>query len=121
MNLFPLLYRQKSPRGRVLFRSNNNANSNGGVTNANALNTTTNSNANYGSRLYYLGSLDYSGCHLIGQRQGWVRPRMLRRGRLRHTNSVFDGKVKNQDYWVEAGRFLSVLDGLGPKKRKASA
>ena len=120
MNLFPLLYRQKSPRGRVLFRSNNNANSNGGVTNANALNTTTNSNANYGSRLYYLGSLDYSGCHLIGQRQGWVRPRMLRRGRLRHTNSVFDGKVKHQDYWVEAGRFLLVLDCLGPKNRKAA-
>lgn len=119
--MFPrYLFRQNSPRGRVLFRSNNNANSNGGVTNANALNAASNANANYGSRLNYLGSLHCSGCHLIGQRQGWVRPRMLRRGRLRHTKSVFDGKVKKHGIWVEAGRFLLVLDCLGPNKRKAA-
>lgn len=85
MNFSALFFRQKSPWGRVLFRSNNNANANGGVANANALNAASNANANYGSRLNYLGSP--LGCQPIGQRQGWVRPRMLRRGRLRHTNS----------------------------------
>jgi hypothetical protein len=91
MNFFSLSFWQKSPRGRVVYRSNNNANANGGVANANASNAPSNSNANIGSRLNYLGSLHCSGCHLIGQRQVWVRPRMLRRGRLRHTNSEPSG------------------------------
>lgn len=39
--------------GRVVYRGNNNANANGGVSYANANNAPSNSNANYGSRLNY--------------------------------------------------------------------
>ena len=44
-------HRQNSPVGRVVYRSNNNANANGGVSYANANNDASNSSANIGSRL----------------------------------------------------------------------
>ena len=43
--------RQNSSAGRVVYRSNNNANANGGVSYANANNDASNSNTNVGSRL----------------------------------------------------------------------
>ena len=43
--------RRNSPAGRVVYRSNNNANANGGVSYANANNDASNTNANVGSRL----------------------------------------------------------------------
>ena len=43
--------RRKVPNGRVLGRSNNNGNANGGVAYANANNASSNANTNYGSRL----------------------------------------------------------------------
>ncbi len=39
------------PSSRVVLRSNNNANANGGVAYANANNDSSNANTNYGSRL----------------------------------------------------------------------
>jgi hypothetical protein len=39
------------PNGRVLYRSNNNANANGGIVYTNAGNDSSNTNANIGSRL----------------------------------------------------------------------
>lgn len=44
-------FRRNSPTGRVVYRSNNNANANGGVSYANANNDSSNANANIGSRL----------------------------------------------------------------------
>lgn len=43
--------RQILPSSRVVLRSNNNANANGGVAYANANNDSSNANTNYGSRL----------------------------------------------------------------------
>ena len=46
-----------SQRHRVVYRSNNNANANGGVSNANANNDASNANANIGSRLAFRGKI----------------------------------------------------------------
>ena len=45
------------PIGRVVYRGNNNANANGGVSYANANNDASNTNANVGSRLAFRGKL----------------------------------------------------------------
>ena len=112
--------RQSSPVGRVVYRSNNNANANGGVSYANANNDSSNTNANIGSRLNNLNRqavpclpfnrptplLDVS---LHGVPRG-----------MRLTNSGnFAGKVKKQDNWVEFGRCLLAVEEVGPKRRKA--
>ena len=44
-------FQVEAPIGRVVYRGNNNANANGGVSYANANNDASNSNANIGSRL----------------------------------------------------------------------
>ena len=46
------------PTSRVVYRSNNNANSNGGVSYANANNDSSNTNANIGSRLAFRGKIE---------------------------------------------------------------
>lgn len=59
--------------GRVVYRSNNNANPNGGVSYANANNDASNSNATLGSRLNYLAG-GILPCILIGLLQCWMCP-----------------------------------------------
>ena len=44
-------FQVEAPLGRVVYRGNNNANANGGVSYANANNDASNSNTNIGSRL----------------------------------------------------------------------
>ena len=44
-------FQVEAPIGRVVYRGNNNANANGGVSYANANNDASNSNTNVGSRL----------------------------------------------------------------------
>ena len=96
--------RQSSPVGRVVYRSNNNANANGGVSYANANNDSSNTNANIGSRLKLQGerivlapfnrptlALDVSLCS---------EPRGMR-----HTKSGNGaGKVKNHVTLAGLGR-----------------
>lgn len=48
---FYALFKVEVPIGRVVYRGNNNANANGGVSYANASNDASNSNTNVGSRL----------------------------------------------------------------------
>ena len=45
------------PISRVVYRGNNNANANGGVSYANANNDASNSNTNVGSRLAFRGKI----------------------------------------------------------------
>ena len=45
------IFKVEAPIGRVVYRGNNNANANGGVSYANANNDASNSNTNVGSRL----------------------------------------------------------------------
>ena len=47
----------EAPIGRVVYRGNNNANANGGVSYANANNDASNSNAYVGSRLAFRGKI----------------------------------------------------------------
>ena len=108
---------QSSPVGRVVYRSNNNANANGGVSCANANNDASNTNANVGSRLNNLSgrarvclllyrptlALDVSLCSA---------PRGMRL-----TNSGNGaGKVKNHVNCAGLGR---ATEEAGHKERKA--
>ena len=110
-------HRQSSPVGRVVYRSNNNANANGGVSYANANNDSSNTNANIGSRLKLQGVvacviiplyrptpvLDVSLC---GEPRG-----------MRHTNSGNGaGKVKKYVTLAGLGR---ETEEAGPVERKA--
>ena len=49
------IYYFSSATGRVVYRGNNNANANGGVSYANANNDASNANTNVGSRLAFRG------------------------------------------------------------------
>lgn len=109
--------RQSSPVGRVVYRSNNNANANGGVSYANANNDSSNTNANIGSRLKLHGVR-------IGILAPLYRPTLVLdvslcsepRG-MRHTNSGNSaGKVKNHVTLAGLGR---ETEEAGPVERKA--
>lgn len=109
--------RQSSPVGRVVYRSNNNANANGGVSYANANNDSSNTNANIGSRLKLQGVR-------IGVLAPLYRPTLVLdvslcsapRG-MRHTNSGNGaGKVKNHVTLAGLGR---ETEEAGPVERKA--
>ncbi len=109
--------RQSSPVGRVVYRSNNNANANGGVSYANANNDSSNTNANIGSRLNNLNRrttvclplnrptlvLDVSLCSAS-------------RGMSLTKSGNSAGKVKHQEYRVGFGRDT---EEAGPGERKA--
>ena len=77
------------PTSRVVYRSNNNANSNGGVSYANANNDSSNANTNIGSRLANNQN------ELIGvQRQGCI-PISVPRETSHSNSSHKTGKLKN--------------------------
>lgn len=110
-------HRQNSPVGRVVYRSNNNANANGGVSYANANNDASNTNANVGSRLNNLGVM----VNAIASNN---RPTLVLdvslssepRG-MRLTKSGYGaGKVKHQVNRVGLGR---ETEEAGPGERKA--
>ena len=109
--------RQSSPVGRVVYRSNNNANANGGVSYANANNDSSNTNANIGSRLNNLNAMSF--VMVINNRptpmpdvSGYGEPRGMRL-----TNSgPSAGKVKKQVSRVGLGR---ETEEAGPAERKA--
>ncbi len=104
--------------GRVLFRSNNTTNANGGVSNANALNTTSNSNANYGSRLNYQSGRTFF-CLLIYRPTPVLDASLggVPRGTSLTNSSRMAGKVKNHDYRAGLGRRKA--EEAGPGERKA--
>lgn len=110
-------HRQNSPVGRVVYRSNNNANANGGVSYANANNDASNTNANVGSRLNNLGVMVDSVAS--NNRPTLVLDVSLSsepRG-MRLTKSGYGaGKVKNQVNRVGLGR---ETEEAGPGERKA--
>jgi len=68
------LTRWNSSKSRVVYRSNNNANANGGVSYSNANNDASNSNANVGSRL------NNNRRYLIGVQQRGRVPNVVPRG-----------------------------------------
>ena len=109
--------RQNSLVGRVVYRSNNNANANGGVSYANANNDASNTNANVGSRLNNLGVMVDSVAS--NNRPTLVLDVSLSsepRG-MRLTKSGYGaGKVKNQVNRVGLGR---ETEEAGPGERKA--
>ena len=110
-------HRQSPPAGRVVYRSNNNANANGGVSYANANNDASNTNANVGSRLNNLNRrttvclplnrptlvLDVSLCSAS-------------RGMSLTKSGNGAGKVKHQEHRVGFGRGT---EEAGPGERKA--
>lgn len=110
-------HRQNSLVGRVVYRSNNNANANGGVSYANANNDASNTNANVGSRLNNLGVMVDSVAS--NNRPTLVLDVSLSsepRG-MRLTKSGYGaGKVKNQVNRVGLGR---ETEEAGPGERKA--
>ena len=110
-------HRQNPSVGRVVYRSNNNANANGGVSYANANNDASNSSANIGSRLNNLGVMVDSVAS--NNRPTLVLDVSLSsepRG-MRLTKSGYGaGKVKNQVNRVGLGR---ETEEAGPGERKA--
>lgn len=110
-------HRQNPSVGRVVYRSNNNANANGGVSYANANNDASNSNATLGSRLNNLGVMVDSVAS--NNRPTLVLDVSLSsepRG-MRLTKSGYGaGKVKNQVNRVGLGR---ETEEAGPGERKA--
>ena len=110
-------HRQSSPVGRVVYRSNNNANANGGVSYANANNDASNSNATLGSRLNYLRTVGY--CQVRD-----IRPTVpldaslntVPRGMSPTKSGYPAGKVKNHVNRAGLGR---ETEEAGPRERKA--
>lgn len=109
--------RQNSSAGRVVYRSNNNANANGGVSYANANNDASNTNANVGSRLNNLVAMVFAIAS--DNRPTLVLDVSLSsepRG-MRLTKSGYRaGKVKHQVNRVGLGR---ETEEAGPGERKA--
>lgn len=110
-------YRQSSPVGRVVYRSNNNANANGGVSYANANNDASNSNATLGSRLNNLNAVAFA---IVVKNRPTPMPDVSGGGEprgMRLTNSGHGaGKVKKQGNRAGLGR---ETEEAGPEERKA--
>lgn len=109
--------RQNSSAGRVVYRSNNNANANGGVANANANNDASNTNANVGSRLNNLKAVVFT--IVLFNRPTLVLDVSLcsaPRGMRLTKSGTIAGKVKNQENRVGLGR---ETEEAGPGERKA--
>lgn len=109
--------RQSSLVGRVVYRSNNNANANGGVSYANANNDSSNTNANIGSRLNNLNAVviaiaPFNRPTPMPDASGDGVPKGMRL-----TNSGNGaGKVEHQVYRAGLGR---ETEEAGPGERKA--
>ena len=110
--------RRSSPAGRVVYRSNNNANANGGVSYANANNAPSNSNANIGSRLNYRSGQTIA-CLLIYRPTPLLDASLcgVPRGTSPTSSSRMAGKVKKHDYRAGLGRRKA--EEAGPGERKA--
>lgn len=108
--------RRNSPVGRVVYRSNNNANANGGVSYANANNDASNTNANVGSRLNNLSGQKV--CLLIYRPTPVLDVSLCGepRGMSLTNSSRMAGKVKHQENRVGLGRGT---EEAGPGERKA--
>lgn len=110
--------RRSSPAARVVYRSNNNANVNGGVSYANANNTASNANANIGSRLNYRSGQTIA-CLLIYRPTPLLDASLcgVPRGTSPTSSSRMAGKVKKHDYRAGLGRRKA--EEAGPGERKA--
>ena len=110
-------HRQSSPVGRVVYRSTNNANANGGVSYANANNDSSNTNANIGSRLNNLKTVVFT---IVVKNRPTPMPDVSGDGEprgMRLTNSGRGaGKVKKQGNRAGLGR---ETEEAGPEERKA--
>ena len=84
--------------GRVVYRGNNNANANGGVSYANANNAPSNSNTNVGSRLNYNRNNNKSAYNNGNVFPPWCR------GRGATATAVNDWKAERPRERVEFGR-----------------
>lgn len=118
--------RRTSPVGRVVYRSNNNANANGGVSYANANNDVANTNANVGSRLNNLKRVQESLIIRITPNALIInRPTLLldvslcrepRGMSLINSGGISAGKMKHHDNCAGLGR---KSEEAGHRRRKA--
>ena len=95
--------------GRVVYRGNNNANANGGVSYANANNAPSNSNTNVGSRLNYNRNNNKSAYNNGNVFPPWCR------GRGATATAVNDWKAERPRERVEFGRAAARLCRLQGK------
>ncbi len=111
-------HRQTSPAGRVVYRSNNTTNANGGVSYANANNAPSNSNANIGSRLiYHRRRISFCLPFYRPTPSLDVSLRGAPRGMSPTKSSRMAGKVKKHVHRAGFGRHFA--EEAGPGERKA--
>lgn len=107
MNYLCAQIQAEAPIGRVVYRGNNNANANGGVSYANAGNDASNSNSNVGSRLdnnrmnfnrrTTRGTCPHRGAE-------GAEPRQKRQSSFRGHGLSYGPERRNMEWRVEFGR-----------------
>lgn len=80
------------PNGRAVYRSNNNANANGGLVYSNANNASSNSNTNIGTRLTMRAKSVRNGRHQSHPCYGDVSPEYMRGNRASATASMMESR-----------------------------